>query len=349
MMALWVVVGHTFASMPMIHRKLPPALMNTYAVDVFIMLSGFVIFFMMNNKKLTYLVFITQRLFRIFPIYLFALIVSLLLIPYTEQSLHLLTSSPSTIRRLEIIAHFYEHPIFHFLSHILLLQGLVPNSVANDGAYTILGQSWSVSLEWQFYLIAPLLFIALCSLDNKRNILILTITSAFLIIIGMFLTGGFIGGKLGMFSIGFLSFFFYKDYASKLSASELMCLYFIISILSLSILKMDAIPMLIWFTTFYFVLLKQNENNNSLVSRLLDSTPILYLGKISYSIYMLHMIVLYFSMRLSMYCGFSKGMNYFLIPMITIFITIIVSTITYYIIENPMIKFGKKITQKNEI
>ncbi|WP_407301782.1 hypothetical protein ACHQJB_13725 [Raoultella planticola] len=40
-MALWVVAGHAFVSLPLLSGKLPANLMNTQAVDVFIMLSGF--------------------------------------------------------------------------------------------------------------------------------------------------------------------------------------------------------------------------------------------------------------------------------------------------------------------
>ncbi|MBC4671612.1 acyltransferase [Klebsiella quasipneumoniae] len=71
-MALWVVFGHSLASLPAFSTRIPPTALNSYAVDVFIILSGFVIFFMLDNKKQVYSDYITQRFFRIFPIYIFA-------------------------------------------------------------------------------------------------------------------------------------------------------------------------------------------------------------------------------------------------------------------------------------
>ena len=41
LMALWVVIGHWATSVPLSFAPLPPKLYNAYAVDVFIMLSGF--------------------------------------------------------------------------------------------------------------------------------------------------------------------------------------------------------------------------------------------------------------------------------------------------------------------
>ena len=46
-------------------------------------------------------------------------------------------------------------------AHIFLLQGLIPNNVLSESEYMFLGPAWSLSLEWQFYLVAPLLLFLL--------------------------------------------------------------------------------------------------------------------------------------------------------------------------------------------
>ncbi|HEO1574281.1 TPA: acyltransferase [Klebsiella aerogenes] len=85
LMALWVVFGHSLAALPIINKHLPPTALNSYAVDVFIMLSGFVIFFMIDNKRQPYLQYIVQRFFRIFPLYILVLVISIILIILREM------------------------------------------------------------------------------------------------------------------------------------------------------------------------------------------------------------------------------------------------------------------------
>lgn len=85
LMAIWVVLGHSLAALPIINKHVPPTLLNSYAVDVFIILSGFVIFFMIDNKKQSYPQYIIQRFFRIFPLYLLILAVSVFLINFTRD------------------------------------------------------------------------------------------------------------------------------------------------------------------------------------------------------------------------------------------------------------------------
>ncbi|MDP1465567.1 hypothetical protein Q6331_28110, partial [Klebsiella pneumoniae] len=90
---------------------------------VFIMLSGFVIFFMMDNKPQSYGKYLTQRFFRIFPIYLLALIVSFVLIDFTTSVLTHALAAPATTGRLEIINQFNKAPSLHAFFHLLLIQG----------------------------------------------------------------------------------------------------------------------------------------------------------------------------------------------------------------------------------
>ncbi len=50
-MSLWVVIGHSLGCLPQLRGGVSPTLYNIFAVDVLIILSGFVIFFMINTKN----------------------------------------------------------------------------------------------------------------------------------------------------------------------------------------------------------------------------------------------------------------------------------------------------------
>ena len=46
---------------------------------------------------------------------------------------------------------------WHLLAHILLLQGVLPQGLLPYAYVTLLGPAWSLSTEWQFYLLIGLI------------------------------------------------------------------------------------------------------------------------------------------------------------------------------------------------
>ena len=207
LMALWVVIGHWATSVPLSFAPLPPKLYNAYAVDVFIMLSGFAIFTMMEQKRESYLPYITRRAMRIFPVYLFFLAVSFVLQPLAQQAFA--TGFPAYMqdRRVEIAANSLTYWWQHLLAHITLLHGLIPNRILPDTDFAFLGQAWSLSIEWQFYLLAPFLLL----LVRERNRIVSTVAVALLVLLSIIISRrlgvGFIGQKLHLFGIGIATFY----------------------------------------------------------------------------------------------------------------------------------------------
>ncbi len=55
------------------------------------------------------------------------------------------------------------HPAAHLLAHLSLLNGLFPTNVLRDSSVTFLPPAWSISVEWQYYLLAPLIVRLACS------------------------------------------------------------------------------------------------------------------------------------------------------------------------------------------
>ena len=159
LMSLWVLVGHvllTFDGSGVIWTVLTQ---NGRAVDIFMALIGFAIFFLLSQKPSSYRDYIIPRFFRLFPAYIIAFFASVLLTP---MSMNVLTSIPDlsarNIGRMQILQSSMDHTLTHTLAHLTMLHGLVPDRLLPFSDYAFLGQAWSISLEWQFYLIAPIFF-----------------------------------------------------------------------------------------------------------------------------------------------------------------------------------------------
>ncbi|HBS6040819.1 TPA: acyltransferase [Klebsiella aerogenes] len=345
LMALWVVFGHSLAALPIINKHLPPTALNSYAVDVFIMLSGFVIFFMIDNKRQPYLQYIVQRFFRIFPLYILVLVISIILIIFARDVFLLFPEAHATTRRIILVDEYLKHPTAHLLAHLTLLQGVIPDFLLKDSSYTIVGQAWSISVEWQFYLLAPLLFFLASNLRLKRMILFVFFITMFMFLLSLYFGGGFLGNNLSPFLIGFLSFFFYKN-SEKITFSMLQYVI-VVAILSFAIfLRKDSIPYIIWCVVLGFIMIYHKTNESNFVVRFLDNKSVLFLGKISYSIYLVHMIVLVFVLYLSYLFNMNGIVIYFFVIPATVLSTISLSTVTYYFVEQPFIKMGKKLSTR---
>ena len=162
LMALWVMVGHIFAAAGIWshHWILPFRLIGQahYAVDVFIILSGFVIFNLLSTKTESYWKFLERRAWRLLPVWFFCLFFSIPLLSLSEQALRLTPfDDGNNLQRLAIFISARDHFVFHLVSHLTLTHGLFDAFIPYSCG-TFIGAGWSISLEWQFYLIAPWLF-----------------------------------------------------------------------------------------------------------------------------------------------------------------------------------------------
>lgn len=100
------------------------------------------------------------------------------------------------------------------------------------------------------------------------------------------------------------------------------------------------------FASFLILLVIINKPK---LHRVLHLKPLLFLGKISYSIYLMHWLVVVIVMK-----NWDGTMNWihnkflcggFLLT-ITIVITLILSTLVYYLIEEPFIKLARRLVKK---
>jgi|SRR5580693_2750242 peptidoglycan/LPS O-acetylase OafA/YrhL len=178
------------------------------AVEGFIVLSGFVITQLILTKRETYGTFILRRFMRLFPIFAVCIVISLAVRPITLGAIQ----SPS-----QPILEASENRFFweHILAHLTMLHGIIPSRWLPMSQYAFLVPAWSISLEFQLYLVAPLLIWWL-SRSGLRGTLFVLISSALCLFNPVSLrigqiwagSGAFLPQKFVFFLIGSLIYLF---------------------------------------------------------------------------------------------------------------------------------------------
>lgn len=356
----WVVIAHIFLaagySPDMVPRGVRILLKGEYAVDVFIILSGFVIFILLGHKGQKYFVFIVQRFFRLFPL-LFALLIVGIGIHFVWKAI--IDMRFWTFNDKEVLdytnwilidSHLWEH----FFIHLTMFHGLIPEQMLPRSAIAILGPAWSISLEWQFYLVAPLIFAFLVKLNQWRWLLFTLIVVFSHWIVGphldkYFPQRAFILQKLFFFWIGMLSYFLYQYFHDKEDLAYKVGLIFMLGVAPFTFFLTLSIPLTLWVFVFSATLASCSSNQVQLikwVSACLTHPFTLRLGKISYSVYLAH----YFCIQgihwvlLRMGWVHSRGdLVVYSFPLVVI-VVYFVSELAYRYVEVPGMRLGRFLT-----
>jgi peptidoglycan/LPS O-acetylase OafA/YrhL len=155
LLAVYVMLGH---ALPLTTAR--PAVQAVFghgeaAVDLFFALSGLVIAFSLARFGGHFGPFIAARARRLLPVYVCALAASIL-ITLCGDPLATLPWAGGPAR--DIVALGLPTPLWpHLLAHLLLLHGVIPQHVLPYAYITLLGPAWSLSTEWQFYLLIGLI------------------------------------------------------------------------------------------------------------------------------------------------------------------------------------------------
>lgn len=167
-LAMWVLTGHLLFFLGMF-SVLPQDLTwwmravvlikdGDAPVALFMILSGFVISHLVLTGRETYKVYITRRFLRLFPAFVCCLLLGVLASPM-QSAMHDLPWGKEgwTNHQAMLAGQHREYAVQNILAHLTMLHGLVPQSWWPDSTGAFLGVGWSISTEWQFYLIAPFL------------------------------------------------------------------------------------------------------------------------------------------------------------------------------------------------
>ena len=322
------------------------------AVDVFIIVSGFVICNLVVTRAEPWRVYIIRRAFRIFPAYLLVLAASVgstLLVAATYRDIGWAQDPGFAFGALflDTVKSMQDYPFAHALLHLGLLHGAVPESVLPHSSIAILGPAWSLSLEWQFYLIAPFFVMALAHRRGRYAVLAAT---ALL----------FVAFKLGWFG--------QYDQPSSLPIAGILFAVGILSRLRFPAVARLRRPLLWMLVCLAFACLSAESRGIGLWGAFLiimaahsrgetafDRTPMARawraafehalpraLGARSYSVYIVHWPVLQSCFALvNADGGTGRLAGLIEVSLLTIPLTLLVSEALYRCVEQPFIAIGR--------
>jgi peptidoglycan/LPS O-acetylase OafA/YrhL len=320
-------------------------------VNFFFVLSGFLITYLLfEEKKKTKTVrishFYVRRILRIWPLYYFVLILGFFVLPQFD-----LFHVPGQSAALS--NHFWENLICYAL--------ILPNLAfaifsENGGAVPNIGQSWSIGVEEQFYLLWPLI------LKYTKKPLVVIIVSTVLLLVVKFIVlvmlesepsrtliiikNFLVMSKIESMAIGGLgAYFLYykKNYVLSVIYNPLIQAFSFL-----------LIPALLFFThrmyqdgshllssaSFLIIIMNISSNENSLIK--LSGKFLHALGRISYGVYMYHMMVIVFVLNLLKQMKVPhdalEGFNGVLLYFGVIALTLVIAQLSYTYLESFFIR-----------
>jgi len=292
-------------------------------VDVFFVISGFLITKIVYQEALenhfSIIDFYLRRLRRIIPLVLISAIVSLLI-----GVLVMLPDDLENLAQSVFATNFFSNNI------LLLITSRDYWNIANE--YKPLMHTWSLGVEEQFYIIYPILFLILKGDKRKYILAVLIILSIISISLYLFLKDDnakfyLIQYRFFELSFGGLAAIIFKDKKFKTIYSFFITLGIVfILITNFSFLNDIKLVLIVVLSATLLVL---GTNGSKINAWFLENTVMVWLGKISFSLYMWHQIILAYT-------------RYFIVEKINIptaivifMVVLIVSFISYFIIEQP--------------
>ncbi len=332
---------------------------GAHAVDVFVLLSGFVIFKLLDARRESYGVFITRRFLRLYPVYIVLFLAAIpaarLAVGNLVLASHYFTGAQAAHLAAQYRAWF-EHLGWHTVLHFSMLHGVVPRAILPEGPGAFLEPAWSVSLEWQFYLVAPLAYALATSARRLHRVAVsLAALLAFALAAAGLVPFVDFGAALPFhaeyFFIGAVSWFFYKR-ASALPLSNTPTVVFLVTslfVFQLGRRNPQLIAVCVWMIVLG-LLLERDGRWMRLLTTPFCHPVAQFVGRISYSMYLCHMILLYLMQYLLLRFAPSLGRTAHCVwlVMLTFAAALPVSALLFRWIEEPAIRLGRALKQRQQ-
>ncbi len=310
------------------------------AVSFFFVLSGFVLAYpyLQLGKDLDIGKFYVNRIFRIYPAFLVALLINTLYALRSDIAQHTLST----------FYHVFVLNDFKFWEEALLIKKR-PNFLLLD---------WTLSIEMTMSFLMP--FLIVIALKEKRLTIWLALSS--------FLFSYIVGYFFIHFALGLLICAYYQELKrGKFKQSKWYRYRVGILIAAFALFSLRHIDRISPFGPTYNYLAELLQFDlfvytaigsfvfivymivSGKLQRLLQNSILLFLGKISYGIYLMHWVFvwsIFDHWKALAYYFPNNKIAFISLLVVCLTATIISAWILYYTIELPFIKLGKRITKK---
>ncbi|HET6338452.1 MAG TPA: acyltransferase [Polyangiales bacterium] len=333
---------------------------GAHAVDVFVLLSGFVIFKLLDARKETYGVFIVRRFLRLFPVYILLFLLAIPASQIAQNDLALSSRYFTHAHASEVALQFQEwfrNIGWHAVLHLVMLHGVVPHSILPEGPGAFLEPAWSISLEWQFYLIAPLAYaLAVSGSATRRVIVNLAALLLFVLATSGALPAVDFGAALPFhaeyFYLGAASYFLYKrNLHTPISESPALVLL----IISLFVFQLGhrypgLIPLCIWGVVLGLSLERGANPWTRWAVKPFVHPIAQYVGRISYSLYLCHMVLLFVLQHVLLRVApdLSRTAHCAWLVALTFAVSIPASAFLFRYVESVGIRLGQVFAKRNQ-
>lgn len=246
-------------------------------VQLFFIASAFTIFLSYENRSLkgennVVINFFIRRFFRIAPMFYVTMIVYLVI-------------------NIALSKHSNEATFPNIFTHLLFINGWFP-----DYINTIIPGGWSVAVEMMFYLLVPLSYKYISTYNRAIVFSAITILLSLLqnIVFANFYDKNFIyfwlPNQLSIFSFGFIFYYLFKRKVKTIKFPVALSMLSMLGMITLSqftsyVVNINHILYGLIFTVFAYSLSLQEKS-------IFVNNVIGYIGKISYSIYLVHFLIL---------------------------------------------------------
>lgn len=351
--SLWVLLGHISL---LVQWKIPIVGSPKMGVDLFILLSGFLMAknAIARQEKEPWTQFATikkfwvRRFFRIAPLYYVLLVVALV-------------SGPWFGEMRDLIAHYYpatatetsrysDQSLTNILTHLSFTFGMLPQY----GFNTVL-PDWSIGLEMQYYLLFPFIMLTALRFGYVVTLLALMVLCAFaryvlpgyyesfpmpsliLIKLHIFIAGMFLAEAVRLSRISFVLLALLAPVASAVINIRMDKLQ-----IAFEVLLIIDMALVLWPYQANSFMEKFMQPPRLLLSNRIST----WLGDVSYSVYLLHLLIVIPAIAVLLrdyqLAEMAGPPRFLLVAGVSLPLVYAVATLLYRFVEKPGIQIGKR-------
>lgn len=277
--------------------------MGNAGVDLFFVLSGFLIYGSLMSRKQAFLPYMARRIQRIYPAFL-AVFAAYCVLSFVFPA-------QSKIPQ--------DGAFWYLLQNLLLLPGMLPIE-------PMITVAWSLSYEMFYYLVMPIGVLFLRPLDARWRVAVI-LAMAILTTIYCIVFGGHL--RLIMFMSGML-----LHEAVKRDSAPNGVLGALALVLGLAVTMLPvggSIETLALFASFYLFCLHCFVHPEGFLARIFTWTPMRRLGNMSYSYYLVHGLALK-----AAFMVLPSGQMFFVLLPVLFAWTLIPSMVLFLLVERPL-------------